>query len=135
MAELIGGLFMPIFDAGRIDALVAKASADQQIAIASYKKTVRSAYREVEEALYNEKRLSERYRHASTMVREYKKAYDLTYKNYKIGQGTLLDVLDVQTKWINARILKTQILKERLVNRVNLHLALGGSFDKRVSHR
>jgi outer membrane protein TolC len=44
-------------------------------------------------------------------------------------------VLNVQTKWINARILKTQILKERLVNRVNLHLALGGSFDKRVSHR
>jgi NodT family efflux transporter outer membrane factor (OMF) lipoprotein len=129
MAKLIGGLFMPIFDAGRIDALVAKASADQQIAIARYKKTVLSAYREVEEALYNEKRLSERYRHASTMVREYKKAYDLTYKNYKIGQGTLLDVLNVQTKWINARILETQILKERLVNRVNLHLALGGSFE------
>jgi outer membrane protein TolC len=53
----------------------------------------------------------------------------MTDKNYKIGQGTILDVLQAQSKWINARILRTQVMKERLVNRVNLHLALGGKLQ------
>ena len=89
------------------------------------------AYREVETALAQERYLARRHAYLNTMVKEYKSAYDMTYKNYTIGQGTILDVLQAQGKWINAKILRTQILKERLVNRVNLHLALGGSFDSK----
>ncbi len=131
MAKLIGGLFMPIFDAGKIDAMVAKASSDQKRAIAEYKKVVLRAFREVEDSLAKDRQLYHRYRYAIMMVKEYKMAYDMTYKNYKIGQGTLLDVLNVQTKWINAKILKTQIQKERLINRVNLYLALGGNYKRK----
>ncbi|WP_457608351.1 efflux transporter outer membrane subunit [Nitratifractor sp.] len=128
LAKLIGGLFMPIYDAGAIDAKIAAASADQKAAIANYRKVVLRAFREVENALANERHLARRYTYLNTMVREYKTAYEMTDKNYKIGQGTILDVLQAQSKWINAQILRTQVMKERLVNRVNLHLALGGSF-------
>jgi len=128
LAKLFAGLFMPLFDGGNIQARIDAATADQKAAIAAYKKTVLRAYNEVETALSMERYLLRRYRYLSTMVDEYKSAYDMTYKNYEIGQGTILDVLSAQTKWIDARILRTQILKERLVNRVNLHLALGGSF-------
>ncbi len=131
MAKLIGGLFMPVFDAGAVQARIDAASADQKAAIANYRAVVLRAFREVENALAQERQLARRYAYLSTMVKEFKTAYDMTYKNYKIGQGTLLDVLNVQAKWINARIARVQILKERLVNRVNLHLALGGSFEKR----
>jgi len=129
IAKLIGGLFMPIFDAGAIQAQIDAASAEQKIAIENYRNTVLNAYREVENALALEKQLATRYAYISTMVKEYKTTYDMTKKNYEIGQGTYIDVLTVQAKWINAQILKLQIHKERLVNRVNLHLALGGSFD------
>jgi len=128
MSKLIGGLFMPVFDAGKIQAQIDAATADQKAAIANYKKVVLRAYREVENALANERYLARRYAYLNTMVREYKSAYDMTDKNYKIGQGTILDVLQAQSKWINARILRTQLMKERLINRINLHLALGGSF-------
>lgn len=130
LSKLIGSLFMPIYDAGKIDAKIAAASADQKAAIANYKKVVLRAYREVENAISNDRYLSQRYRYLNTMVKEYKAAYDMTNKNYKIGQGTILDVLQAQSKWINARILRTVVLRDRLINRVNLHLALGGSFDK-----
>ncbi len=130
LAKLIGGLFMPIYDAGRIQAMIDAATADQKAAIAAYKKTVLNAYREVENALANERHLARRYQYLNQMVKEYKTAYEMTDKNYKIGQGTILDVLQAQSKWINARILRTQVMKERLINRVNLHLALGGSFDR-----
>jgi len=130
IAKFIGGIFMPVFDAGRIDAIIASASADQKAALANYQSVVLNAYREVENTLANEKHLKHRERYLSTMVREFKTAYDMTNENYKIGQGTILDVLNAQNKWINAKILQTQVRKERLINRVNLHLALGGSFDR-----
>ena len=129
MAKLIGGLFMPIFDAGAIQAQIDAATAEQKIAIENYRNTVLNAYREVENALALEQQLATRYAYISTMVKEYKTTYDMTKKNYEIGQGTYIDVLTVQAKWISAQIQKLQIHKERLINRVNLHLALGGSFD------
>jgi NodT family efflux transporter outer membrane factor (OMF) lipoprotein len=128
LAKLFAGLFMPLFDGGNIQAQIDAATADQKAAIAAYRKAVLNAYREVETALSRERYLARRYAYLNTMVREYKTAYEMTDKNYKIGQGTILDVLQAQSKWINARILRTQVMKERLVNRVNLHLALGGSF-------
>ncbi len=131
LAKLIGGLFMPVYDAGAIQAKIDAATADQKAAIALYRKTVLNAYREVENALANERHLARRYAYLNTMVKEYKSAYEMTDKNYKIGQGTILDVLQAQSKWINARILRTQVMKERLINRVNLHLALGGGFDRK----
>ncbi|WP_292656027.1 efflux transporter outer membrane subunit [Nitratifractor sp.] len=131
LAKLIGGLFMPVYDAGKIQAKIDAATADQRAALAAYKKTVLNAYREVENALANDRYLARRYHYLNTMATEYKTAYVMTDKNYKIGQGSILDVLQAQSKWINAKILRTQVMKERLINRVNLHLALGGSFDRK----
>jgi outer membrane protein TolC len=130
IAKFIGGVFIPVFDAGRIQSMIDAASADQKAAIANYQRVVLNAYREVEDSLANERHLQRREHYLTTMVKEFKTAYDMTNENYKIGQGTILDVLNAQSKWINARILQTQIRKERLINRVNLHLALGGSFDR-----
>lgn len=130
VSKFLSGIFMPVFDAGRIQSLIDAASADQKAALANYQSVVFNAYREVEDALAQEKHLKYRERYLTTMVKEFKTAYNMTNENYKIGQGTILDVLNAQSKWINARILQTQVRKERLVNRVNLHLALGGSFDR-----
>jgi NodT family efflux transporter outer membrane factor (OMF) lipoprotein len=129
MAKFIGGIFMPIFDAGKIQAQIDAATAEQKAAIADYQRVVLDAYREVEDALAQEEHLARRESYLKTMVKEFKTAYAMTNENYKIGQGTILDVLNAQSKWINAKILHTQVRKERMVNRVNLHLALGGSFD------
>ena len=131
IAKAIGNIFMPIFDAGAVQSRIDSASADQQAAIAMYKSTVLRAYKEVEDALANERQLAQRYRYISTMTREFKQAYDMSEENYKIGQGSLLDVLQVQTQWINARIAKINIQKARLVNRVNLYLALGGHYSSK----
>ena len=131
VAKFIGGIFMPIFDAGKIQAKIDAATAEQKIAIQNYKKVVLNALKEAENYLALDKELARREYYLDTMVKEYKKAYDMTYKNYKIGQGTILDVLSAQSKWINARIIRTQVLRDRLINRVNLHLALGGSFDSK----
>ena len=135
MAKAIGGLFMPLLDAGAIQSKIDAATADQKAAIADYKRTVLNAFSEVENALAKEQQLTQRYHYITTMVSEFKTAYDMTNKNYTIGQGTILDVLQIQAKWINARIAKVQLQQKRLINRVNLYLALGGSYTTHHSRK
>ena len=130
ITNLAAGLYAPLYTGGAIEAQVAVANAEQKSAIAAYAKTVLDAFQEVENALAAEKHLSSRLNYVSTMVIEYKKAYDMTVERYRIGESSVLDIIIVQGKWVAAEIKKMQVLRQRLINRVNLHLALGGSFDR-----
>jgi len=129
ITSLAGGIFAPVYTGGAIEAQVAVANAEQKAAIAQYAKTALRAFQEVENALAEEKHLAARYKATEEMVKEYKTAYTMTVEKYRIGQSTVLDILIIQGKWISAEIQKLQVTKRRLINRVNLYLALGGSFD------
>ena len=41
----------------------------------------------------------------------------------------LLSVLQMQSRWIGARVNLLNVRNQRLAQRINLHLALGGSFE------
>ncbi len=131
ITSLAGGIIAPVYTGGAIEAQVAIANAEQKAAIARYAKTALRAFQEVENALAEEKHLASRYKATGMMVKEYKTAYTMTVEKYRIGQSTVLDILIIQGKWISAEIQKLQVVKRRLINRVNLYLALGGSFDSR----
>ena len=128
ISNLAAGIFAPLYTGGAIEAQVATASADQKAAIAAYAYTALRAFQEVENALTKDKYLSEQYKYLKTMTTEYKIAYQMTREKYRIGESSILDVIITQGEWIKAEIARVQVAKERLVNRVDLHLALGGSF-------
>ena len=129
ITSLSAGIFAPLYTGGAIEAQIATASADQKAAIASYAYTALHAFQEVENALAQDKYLSKQYKYLITMESEYKIAYQMTKERYRIGQSSFLDVLITQGEWIRAEIARVQVAKQRLINRVNLHLALGGSFE------
>ena len=56
-------------------------------------------------------------------------AYDMERSRYEVGQTDLLSVLQIQARWIGARVGVVNIASDRLIQRVDLHLALGGSFE------
>lgn len=64
------------------------------------------------------------------MVEENEKAWELANVRYEVGRTDLLSVLQMQARWLGARISLIRIQNERLSQRVNLHLALGGSFER-----
>jgi len=128
ITSLSAGIFAPLYTGGAIEAQIATASADQKAAIANYAATALRAFQEVEDALTKEKYLTEQYKYLKIMESEYKIAYQMTTEKYRIGESSVLDVILTQGEWIKAEISKVQIAKKRLINRVNLHLALGGSF-------
>ncbi len=130
VAGLSAGLFGPLYTGGAIEAEVDKATAAQKGAIAAYAQVALNAFKEVEASLAAEEHLLKREEYLQIEVKENKIAYDQTKKQYEIGQISLLDVLTVENKWIASRISEMDIAGKRLVNRVNLHLSLGGSFDE-----
>jgi len=129
ISGLAAGVFAPLYTGGAIEAQVDKATAEQKAAIAAYAQKALQAFKEVETALANEDHLAKQEEYLLVVVKENKIAYEQTKKQHEIGQGSLIDVLNVQGQWVGAQIAALDISGKRLTNRVALHLALGGSFE------
>ncbi len=129
ISGLAAGIFAPLYTGGAIKAMVKEATAEQKAAIASYAQKALQAFKEVETALTMETTLANEEKDLKTVVKENKIAYVQTKKQYQIGEGTMIDVLTIQQQWIASKIAALDIASRRLINRVQLHLALGGSFD------
>ena len=88
-----------------------------------------NAYLEVENALEAEQRLLEREAALRTSLDESRKAEDRLETRYTEGLATILQLLDAQSRRISAEGQLISARKERLANRVRMHVALGGGFE------
>ena len=129
ITNLSAGVFAPLYTGGAIEAEVEVATAEQKKAIAAYAQKAIQAFKEVETALAGEQYLFDRQGYLNEVVKENLQAYLLTQKQFEVGKIDFLDVLIVQNKWLAARIAQLDIRMQRLLNRVALHQALGGSFN------
>jgi multidrug efflux system outer membrane protein len=122
-------LVAPIY-APELDAEIAVATAEQKIALASYGAAMLGAFEEVETALANEARFAERERLLELAVENYRETYTLTRTRYDSGLADLLEVNEMHERLVAAQVGLARIRDERLALRVDLHLALGGSFEE-----
>ena len=88
-----------------------------------------AALEEVEASLTNEQLLESREMFIESAVVNYKGAFDMAQKQYDVGQVDLLSTLQMQAKWVSSRVSLLRIKNQRLTERINLHLALGGDFE------
>jgi len=130
IGNLGAGLFAPIFTGGALQAQVGQATADQEAAMALYGQSLLKAFEEVETSLTNEALFAEREEFLRSSEENSKGAYDISKARYDVGQTDLLSVLQIQAQWVGARVGIVNILNDRLAQRVDLHLALGGSFER-----
>ena len=126
--SLIGGLTQPIFNNGRLKAEVRQSEARAREAAALYENAALNAYREVEVALAADRFLSEQETALDTATRQAIKAQDLAEERYRSGLADIITVLDAQRTAIDSESQWLAVRRARLDNRVDLHLALGGSF-------
>ncbi len=98
--------------------------------MAQYGQSLLKAFEEVETSLTNESLFAEREDYLRSAEENSKKAYDMSNARYDIGQTDLLSVLQIQAQWVGARVGVVNIQNARLAQRVDLHLALGGSFER-----
>ena len=126
-------LIAPLYQGGALRAQVEIRSAEQKQAVADYARTGQRAFGEVEGALAAENALRDRDAILEASIRDSARALELAKIQYRVGSADLRVVEQNQLALYAARIARLRVQTERLAQRVNLYLALGGGFDEPVA--
>jgi outer membrane protein TolC len=126
--SLGANLVFPIFTGGALQAQVEIRTAEQRTAVADYGRVGARAFGEVENALSSEFTLDARNGLLRKAVAENERALELASVRYRVGSADLRAVQQQQLSLYAARTSLLRVQSEQLVQRVNLHLALGGGW-------
>lgn len=121
-------LLAPIYDGGRREAALEVATADQERALAAYGQTALNAFREVEMLLDQGLVFEQQVVALSEAVTESEAAFRIVTRRYEEGEESLLSVLTIQRRVNAAKASLSTAQRLLLEQRINLNLALGGSW-------
>jgi len=127
--SLSGQLLAPIFNAGRISAQVDRREALTREELSKYGEVLFNAFLEVNEALESEQLIEERVKAQGEVLVEAQATEKLALRDYGNGLTDLDTLLDAQRDAISAERNLVSAEVSRIKNRVDLLLALGGSFE------
>lgn len=123
-----GQILAPLFTGGALKAQVEIRTAEQKQAIAQYVQTALDAFGDVENALSSELALRQRESILTAAVTDAARALELAETRYRVGSGDLRSVQQQQVAYLSSKMNLLRVQSEQRVQRVNLHLALGGNF-------
>lgn len=126
---------LPIFQGGRLRAALSVATAERDIALAEYERTIQAGFRDVANALALTRTLAEQRAAQEALLEAASRGLQLSNARYEAGSDSYLFLLDAQRTEFGARqaLVATQLAEQ--VNRVNLYRALGGGWTDGGSAR
>lgn len=127
--NLAANLSRPIFDGGRIRSNIDRTHALREQARYTYVQTTLQAFAEVETTLSAETFLTQQETALRAAVEEAIEAEKLAQEDYLAGLAGIVTVLESQRRVFDAKRSLLQLQNQRLQNRIDLYLALGGEFD------
>ena len=120
---------VPIFEGGRLRAGLGVATADRDIALAQYEKSIQTGFREVADALALSATLADQRAAREATVEAAAEADRLSRARYEAGRDSYLVQLESQrTLYLAQQALIATRLAEQ-VNRVALYKAIGGGWQ------
>lgn len=123
-----GRIIAPLYLGGSLEAQIKLRTAEQKEAVADYGRAASAAFADVEKTLASSSALERRQPLLSMAVNESKQALSMAQTRYRVGATDLRSVEQEQLQLAAARTSLLRVQSEQLVQRVNLYLALGGSF-------
>jgi NodT family efflux transporter outer membrane factor (OMF) lipoprotein len=129
MWNLGASLLAPIFSGGALKTQVEIRTAEQKAALAAYAAVGLRAFNDVESALAGEIAARDRERILVETLSHNQLALGVVRAQYKIGSTDLRFVTQRQLASSAAQSALLRVQAEQRIQRVNLHLALGGSFE------
>jgi outer membrane protein, multidrug efflux system len=129
LASAAIGSVIPIYEGGALRARVKITTAQQAQAVASYGSVVLNAFKEVEDVLASEQILDKRLGYEQRALEDRIATVRLATVQYQAGRRDLLWVEQLQTEQLAVESNVIQLRNAQIANRIQLHLALGGSFD------
>ena len=126
--SLLGNALQPIFNRGRLEAGIMKNQAVAEEAVARYQNSVLQAFNEVESALAAESVIMRREEALKEATRYSADTLKLAEQRYRSGLTDITTLLSAQRTALDSESQLLIVSRLRVENRVNLYLALGGSF-------
>ncbi|MDP1691397.1 MAG: efflux transporter outer membrane subunit [Burkholderiaceae bacterium] len=120
---------LPLFDGGTRRANVAAAKARHEEANAAYAAKLRSAVREVEEALITLKSTADRNADAQVATEGFAASYLAAQARYKGGLASLFELEDSRRTAVQAQSALIELQRERVAAWIALYRALGGGWS------
>ena len=124
---------LPIFDGGANRANLKVTEVQQQIQLATYEKTLMTAFREVADALSARRTLAERLSAQTALVASTARTYELSQALFRSGGGAYLDVLDAQRTLYTAQQSLLDLQRVEQVNRLTIYKVLGGGWSEKTA--
>lgn len=129
--NVAASLTQPIFDGGRIQGNFDFSRARQEELLQTYRKTVVSAFADVDTALDAIRQTTERLRLQRAVVAASQRAFQLSEQQLRAGTADIVTVLNTQLTLFSAQDLLSQVQLSRLLAIVSLYSALGGGWEPR----
>jgi multidrug efflux system outer membrane protein len=120
---------LPLFDGGRNKGNLDYAKASQKAAVATYEKTIQTAFREVADALAQRGTIDEQVSAQTARVNAAQVAAKLSDARYRAGVDSFLTSLDAQRTAYAAEQQLVTTRTARASNLVELYRALGGGLN------
>jgi len=119
---------VPIFDGGKNLASLDAAQVSKRIEVATYEKTIQTAFREVADALAGKASYEKQVGAQELLVAAESKRYTLANARYRQGVDNYLNVLSAQQDLYSAQQALIQSRFARLSSLITLYKALGGGW-------
>lgn len=126
--SLASNILQPIFQGGRLAANVSINKAMQKQAFSSYANTVLTAYSEIESILANEQYYLKQANALKVAADEAQASLNLAEDRYYKGLIGIITLLDSRRSANNALSQLLTVQRQRVSNRVDFYVALGGGY-------
>jgi multidrug efflux system outer membrane protein len=123
-----GSIIGPIFTFGLIEGLVAASEAQQRQLLAEYERTIQNAFREVDDALIDNRKSRERLGAQGRQVAALRDYARLSRMRFEGGATSYLEVLDAERSLFNTELQYTQTQGEVFNALVNIYKSMGGGW-------
>jgi outer membrane protein, multidrug efflux system len=127
-ASIAAGLVAPIFEGGRLEGQLELSKARKQELVATYRQTVLTSFKEVEDALSTVETSAAQVRSLQTAADQAREAFRLAQLSYSAGATDFLTVLDAQRTLLTNEDSLVQAQLDRFTAATNLFKGLGGGW-------
>jgi NodT family efflux transporter outer membrane factor (OMF) lipoprotein len=124
-----GSILAPLFQGGRLQAQADTAASRRDQAAFAYRRTVLTAFREVEDAMADQYRYNEQQQALTAQRTALADQLHYATNRYKAGYSPYLEQLDAQRGLLAADLALVQARLDRLTAAVRLFQALGGGWE------
>jgi len=120
---------LPVFNAGRVRSNVRLTEVLQREALATYRKTIETAFREVSDSLVGYRKTSEQRAQEELLLKALRETSRLSTLRYQGGLDSYLQVLDAERNRFQGELALAQLREQEVLSVVQLYRALGGGWQ------